>query len=308
MWLLETRTLILRYFVSPEAVREGYSILSHVWDAEEQSFQDLKSIHARCAESGESPHDLVSEKIRKCCEVAAQRGYKWVWIDTCCIDKTSSAELSETINSMYHYYALSMVCFAYLRDVSISDESRMDRLQFEKSEWHRRGWTLQELVAPRTVLFLSQDWRWVGSKASHAFDLERITRIPGPILRLQLRPSEVSIAQRMSWAANRRTTRLEDEAYCLLGIFDINMPTLYGEGRKAFRRLQEEIMKASPDTTLFAWGDIIDLQWRTPVKLPGGGASGFFATSPAAYCDSGDVKSTRYWAGMHEVAVSSSLS
>ncbi|KAI0702642.1 heterokaryon incompatibility protein-domain-containing protein [Earliella scabrosa] len=119
MRLLDTKTLKLKSFVSPEAVKEGYVILSHVWDEKEDSFQDLEAIHARCFMYGERPHDLVSKKIKKCCEVAARRGYKWVWIDTCCIDKTSSAELSEAINSMYRYYALSLVCFAYLSDIHV---------------------------------------------------------------------------------------------------------------------------------------------------------------------------------------------
>ena len=248
MRLLDTRTFKLRSFISPEAVEEGYAILSHVWDAQEQTFQDIQAIHVRCATSGEDPRSLLSEKVWRSCEIAASHGYRWLWIDTCCIDKTSSAELSEAINSMYRYYSHSEVCYAYLRDVT-DIASHLHR-----SVWHTRGWTLQELIAPRCVLFVSKYWRVLGSKADLAKELEHITGIPIAVLQLAQRPSEISITRRMSWAAHRTTTRKEDEAYSLLGIFDVNMPTLYGEGERAFQRLQEEILKKSTDTTLFAWG------------------------------------------------------
>lgn len=292
MWLLHTRTLKLHYFVSPEAADEGYAILSHVWDAEEQTFQDLRDIHARCTTTGEDPHLLVSPKIKQCCQVASRHGYRWAWIDTCCIDKTSSAELSEAINSMFQYYTLALVCYAYLRDVptkgAFAIENRPvgwnnnpERTVFAWSKWHTRGWTLQELLAPQILLFLSDSWEFLGSRADLADKLEEITQIPASILRLEKSPSEMSIAQRMSWAASRQTTRVEDEAYSLLGIFDVNMPTLYGEGRKAFQRLQEEIMKQSSDTTLFAWGNstLLDaLAWYTQDAQPL-----LFATKPSDF-------------------------
>ncbi|KAI0702641.1 heterokaryon incompatibility protein-domain-containing protein [Earliella scabrosa] len=308
MWLLESLTLQHQYFVSPEAVTEGYVILSHVWDEKEDSFQDLQAIHARCAASGERPHDLVSEKIKMCCEVAACEGYKWVWIDTCCIDKTSSAELSEAINSMFRYYALSLVCYAYLRDVPTKYAFRkpysvaqlglpsfgppITESKFARSRWHQRGWTLQELVAPQIVHFLSASWEYLGSRSDIAETLEEVTSIPASVLRLEQRPADMSVAQRMSWAARRETTRMEDQAYCLLGIFDVNMPTLYGEGRKAFRRLQEEIMKQTHDTTVFAWGDPTEL-WtvlnsgeQENLDLPG---SSLFANSPRDFAHAANV-------------------
>ena len=290
MRLLNTSTLELQFFNSPEAVEDGYVALSHVWNEREDSFQDLQRYHNE-SQAGKRPHDRVSEKIRMCCEVAAKDGHKWVWIDTCCIDKTSSAELTEAINSMFRYYALSKLCYAFLRDVPTEAFHDRSSASFENSEWHRRGWTLQELVAPRTVLFLSSSWECVGSKADLAEELERITSIPSGILRLELRPTDMSIAQRMSWAARRQTTRTEDEAYCLLGIFDITMPTLYGEGRKAFRRLQEEIMKVSPDTTLFAWGSIGSMQ-EVVHHFPDdqGLNAPLFAISPRDYQASGNVK------------------
>ena len=298
MWLLDTQTLKPRYFINPEAVEEGYLILSHLWDAKEQTFQDLQLIHHRCSSTGEDPRALVSSKIRGCCEVAARHGYKWAWIDTCCIDKTSSAELSEAINSMFRYYTLSLVCYVYLRDMPETDPSELfgevgdpkaaNNPHFANHRWHKRGWTLQELIAPRVVHFLSHNWEYLGSKADLADGLEVITRIPASILRLEENPSDMSVAQRMSWAAQRETTRVEDEAYCLLGIFDVNMPTLYGEGRKAFQRLQEEIMRRTPDTTLFAWGP--RCAYDELCEYTHDSMSGLFATCPTDFIESSAIK------------------
>ncbi|KAI0712865.1 heterokaryon incompatibility protein-domain-containing protein [Cerioporus squamosus] len=258
MWLLSTDRAELHWFPSPEEVPDGFATLSHVWDKTEQSFQDVRRIQKRCAKNGTNPRRLVCGKIRRCCELAESHGYKWVWIDTCCIDKTSSTELSEAINSMFRYYALSRICYGYLRDVERPEEENYGErgwyeVTFLQSIWFKRGWTLQELIAPRFFLFVSKSWEVLRSKADFAEYLERATRIPAAVLRLEISHTTYSISQRMSWFGWRETTRLEDEAYCLLGIFDIHMAPLYGEGRNAFRRLQEEIMKQSVDTTLFAW-------------------------------------------------------
>ena len=256
MWLLNTTRAELHFFPSPESVPRGYAILSHVWDREEQTFQDTQNLRTQCAATGENPRDLASPKVRQFCILAEQHGYDWGWDDTCCIDKTSSADLSEAINSMFQYYSLAEVCYAYLRDVPHGPDRGVDTDAFKASVWHTRGWTLQELIAPEVVIFLSTDWEVMGSKADLADLLQESTNIPASVLSLETEVADISIAARMSWAAKRRTTRVEDEAYCLLGIFGINMPTLYGEGRKAFRRLQEEIMKQSVDTSLFAWGGL----------------------------------------------------
>ncbi|KAI0762946.1 heterokaryon incompatibility protein-domain-containing protein [Fomes fomentarius] len=273
MRLINTTTFRLKSFPSPEDVPGGYVILSHCWEDEEQSFQHLERINEQCADNGRDARQYICEKIVRLCDFARTHRYDWAWIDTCCIDKTSSAELSEAINSMHRYYSLAALCYAFLADVPSVDA-------FEGSRWHTRGWTLQELVAPHIVVFLSASWDVLGTKADLALQLTRCTRIPAAILRHDKRPADVSIAQRMSWAANRRTTRVEDEAYCLLGIFDINMPTLYGEGRKAFRRLQEEIMKTSADTTLHAW------------HARGDTYPGFFAPSSEAFLRTGDIQYT----------------
>ncbi|KAI0737282.1 heterokaryon incompatibility protein-domain-containing protein [Daedaleopsis nitida] len=296
MWLLNTARAELHPFTSPKAVRPKYAILSHVWDVEEQSFADVRRINRRCKLLRLNSRNHVSAKIRKCCLLAERQGYRWLWIDTCCIDKSSSAELSEAIISMYKYYSLAAVCYAYLRDVPGSRPDLTPPPGFFHSKWHQRGWTLQELLAPAVVLFVSATWVVLGSKADFAEELEAITAIPAAVLRLETPMSRYSIAQRMSWAAGRETKREEDIAYCLLGIFDINMPPLYGEGTRAFRRLQEEILKRHSDTTLFAWGQ----QARTPYdhwalcKNYDGTRviTGIFATSPAAFRDCDNIEYT----------------
>ncbi len=198
----------------------------------------------------------LSPKVREACTVARANGYQYIWIDSCCIDKTSSSELSEAINSMYAWYARAEICYAYLADVPPAADHRKPRSDFRGSVWFTRGWTLQELIAPLDVLFLSGDWAPIEPKYALADLVQEITGISEEAL-LHVEPlDQFSVAQRLSWASGRETTRVEDQAYSLLGIFDINMPTLYGEGDRAFRRLQEEIMQRVPDQSLFAWGDI----------------------------------------------------
>ncbi|KAI1786356.1 HET-domain-containing protein [Ganoderma leucocontextum] len=198
----------------------------------------------------------LSPKIRDACAVARAHGYRYIWIDSCCIDKSSSSELSEAINSMYAWYATAGVCYAYLADVPPGDDHEAQGSRFRKSWWFTRGWTLQELIAPVNVVFLSEDWAPIGSKHALGSLVESVTKIDYKAL-LHLEPlAKFTVAERLSWAANRKTTREEDRAYSMLGIFDIHMPTLYGEGDRAFRRLQEQIMQRIPDQSLFAWGDI----------------------------------------------------
>lgn len=265
MWLLSTDRAELHFFPTVEKAQlEVYAILSHVWDKTEQSFQDTQALCTRCAADGTNPRDFASAKVRDSCKLAQENGYKWIWNDTCCIDKTSSAELSEAINSMFTYYTLAEVCYAYLRDVPAGAPLDEFDSPFRKSRWHQRGWTLQELIAPEVVVFISQDWKAITTKADVAPLLEEITSVPASVLRLEEEVRDISIGRRMSWAGKRETTRSEDEAYCLMGLFEINMPTLYGEGKQAFRRLQEEIMRKSVDTSLFAWGEVV---WQLPSTI-----------------------------------------
>ena len=196
----------------------------------------------------------LSEKVRKACEIARRDGYRYIWIDSSCINKTSSSELSEAINSMFAWYHGAQICYAFLADVPSNEDVRAESSKFRESRWFKRAWTLQELVAPRVVVFLSQDWEGLGTKDSLVELVKEITHIDRAILTHERALAEESVAKRMRWAAEREATRLEDEAYSLLGIFGISMPTLYGEGRHAFQRLQEEIIQRIPDQSLFAWG------------------------------------------------------
>lgn len=251
-----------------------YAALSHRWGEsdDEMTFQEMTSRVSRKQKSG-------YRKMFNACLAAKHRGYQWVWIDTCCIDKQSSAELQESINSMWTIYYESAVCLAYLNDLEtwhetrpvargdaafgeaalISGPSRETKLG--ESEWFKRGWTLQELLAPRKVDFLTSDWLAIGTRDSLSDSISRITTIPQAILQWDNDAGREDairaypIASRFSWAAGRRTKRTEDRAYSLLGLFGIQMPLLYGEGHNAFGRLQEEIMKTSGDATILLWKD-----------------------------------------------------
>ncbi|KAK0631454.1 heterokaryon incompatibility protein-domain-containing protein [Immersiella caudata] len=231
MRLLNTRTLELEYFPAEE--KPPYAILSHTWGTEEVLFEDARDGAAKlraCLKKGLA-------KVLKTAELALAGGYHYAWIDTCCIDKSSSAELSEAINSMFSWYRQSSVCYAFLEDY-VHGKSNLGN-----SRWFTRGWTLQELIAPFDVRFYDSSWFMFGDRLRLSSRISKITSIDLLIL----------VSNKMSWAAHRETTRVEDIAYCLMGIFDVNMPLLYGEGIKAFRRLQEEIVRRCNDQTILAW-------------------------------------------------------
>ncbi|KAI5998206.1 heterokaryon incompatibility protein-domain-containing protein, partial [Pisolithus albus] len=231
-----------------------YAILSHRWGTE-VSYEEMVKMEEQEREKLKQHGGY--QKIIKTCEQAMKDGYKWLWVDTCCIDKRSSSELSEAINSMYRWYQNARVCYAYLSDVESVFPSEQDNGKYGHSngwpEWFIRGWTLQELIAPKQVEFFNKDWIPIGNKKYLAPILEDITGIPCAALTNGLAASRPSIAQIMSWAADRKTMREEDRAYSLMGLFGVNMPMLYGEGGKAFQRLQLEIIRISSDHSIFAW-------------------------------------------------------
>lgn len=223
-----------------------YSILSHTWgkDSEEVTFQDMVE--------GKGKNKLGYQKLRFCEKQSANDNIQFFWIDTCCIDKTSSAELSEAINSMYHWYRDADKCYVYLSDVSINGSvgsSLFPRqtweTAFRESRWFTRGWTLQELVAPSCVEFYSLEGERLGDRASMIQEIEDITGINTEAL--QGSPlSRFGFEERMSWARGRETKREEDAAYSLLGVFGVHMPLVYGEGRRnAFIRLQRVIQESA---------------------------------------------------------------
>jgi hypothetical protein len=256
MRLLDTATLQLKEFIDDEQPRKmGYAILSHRWEDEEVLFADVQS--------GQAKSRKGYAKLQGCCRIAREDGFRWVWIDTCCIDKSSSAELSEAINSMFRWYENASVCYAYLSDVqattfSASATATAKNPLESPSAWFYRGWTLQELLAPEEVVFYSREWIELGTKRTLSDALVRWTFIDPLALSKRRQLKSFSVAQRMSWAAKRKTTRLEDEAYSLLGLFDINMPLLYGEGRRAFARLQEQILARTNDMSILAWTNASD--------------------------------------------------
>ena len=297
MRLLHTQTLELGEFF--ENATPAYAILSHTWEQEEVLYQDMQGPDAK--------QKAGYIKIRRCCEQAARDGYEYVWIDTCCIDKGSSAELSEAINSMYVWYKNAKTCYAYLADVEPTDKpipelSHLPRSKesFKKSKWFTRGWTLQELIAPAKVEFYARDWVPFGAKSDldlHSA-ISEVTGIDEVMLTGGRNLREVSIAKKMSWASKRVTTRTEDIAYCLIGIFGVNLPLLYGEGERAFIRLQEEIMRSSDDQSLFAWTLEYDLEYNllhSSNEKTHSTLRGFLARSPAAFEHSRNVVPYRNW-------------
>ena len=298
MRLLDLVTGDFVEFSSPSTTLP-YAILSHRWDVTEQTYQDIQAIQKLCEKNGISslpvlqprlpfssslshngvssfppspahpqsiwdPDSGLSNKVRNACEAARRDGFRYLWIDSCCIDKTSSAELSESINSMFMWYRDAEVCYTFLVDVPTAPFAMLESKDsaFRSSVWFTRGWTLQELVAPRQLVFLSRTWEPLGTKASLSKLIEEITGIPMSVLAssgqdtIHQSLDKCSGAQRMSWAAHRNTAKAEDRAYSLLGIFDIQMSLLYGEGERAFLRLQEEILRRIPAQTIFAWGKI----------------------------------------------------
>ncbi|CAN9344926.1 unnamed protein product [Alternaria alternata] len=221
-----------------------YAILSHTWDprpGKEVTYQDLLN--------GAGKEKTGSyRKLTFCMEQAAKDGLRFFWVDTCCIDKSSSAELSEAITSMFRWYRNSAKCYVFMSDVSVK-KRKADcnkfyfawEPAFRMSRWFSRGWTLQELLAPPVVTFFSNEATFLGDKSSLEQQIHQITQIPVLVLR-GASFQDFSIEDRMLWSKKRQTTREEDEAYSLLGIFNTSMLPMYGEGKEsAFRRLRNNI-------------------------------------------------------------------
>lgn len=279
MRLINTESLTLEEFMGSGSHVPQYAILSHTWEEDEVTFQDFGGPDREAASRKKGFF-----KIAKTCELARAGGFNYAWVDTCCIDKSSSAELTEAINSMFHWYRDAVVCYAWLPDLPIEEAValRSPESCFKDCRWFTRGWTLQELIAPRRVEFYDQEWNFRGTKADLSDLLTQITKISDEVLQNPGRLDRLSVAQRMSWAATRQTSRIEDLAYCLLGIFDVNMPMLYGEGPRAFIRLQEEIAKESNDFSLFAWTAMSTHQVHR----------GVFADNPGEFLGSGSIQLT----------------
>ena len=283
MRLLDTDTLELCEF-QPGSIPE-YAILSHTWGDQEVLYDDARHGRDHLLACGKTEG---LDKLLKSTAEAAKNGYQYLWNDTCCIDKSSSAELSEAINSMFVWYRDSEVCYAYLADF---DSTEGEPIESRPIRWFTRGWTLQELIAPMKVYFYDKNWVRFGDKSSLAAQLVAVTGINELVFRWHFDPvyyidcdgyhtypnedhspghspesrctfcrrdlnhviQSFRTATRMSWAASRETTRPEDIAYSLLGIFGVNMPMLYGEGERAFLRLQQAILQTSTDQSILAF-------------------------------------------------------
>ena len=351
MRLIKVASLEMQDFFADDSTPK-YAILSHTWGKEGVTFQDFKDLPSIQHKEGWS-------KIENAVRLTQEDGLDYLWVDTCCIDKTSSAELQEAINSMYRWYEDSAVCYAFLRDLrcprmtdswfipdsvsaqvtrhqspaSQESQSTLDEFSdssdpeiitdaiikdgterardnallndeffsekqatkqivepktpssslskhLTHSRWFTRGWTLQELVAPRAIRFFDRDYKFVGEKGELSETIMLRTGIDDLLLKGHGFMSRFSVAQRMSWAAGRQTSRIEDRAYSLLGIFGVNMPMIYGEGANAFERLQEEIIKASDDDSIFAWESLETYRHRIPLLL---------ALSPDNFLHAGNI-------------------
>ena len=219
-----------------------YAILSHTWgpDSEEVTFQDVTK--------GTGEDKAGYEKIRFCAAQAQRHGLQYFWIDTCCINKENNAELAEAINSMFRWYQDAARCFVFLSDVPGPSRERGGlppsqswEPAFRASRWFTRGWTLQELLAPKMVHFFARDGALLGDKMSLKQLIHETTGIAvralcgDPLTRFE-------IEERFRWAESRQTTREEDWAYSLLGIFGVFISPIYGEGKdNAVHRLRKEI-------------------------------------------------------------------
>ncbi|KAH7349796.1 heterokaryon incompatibility protein-domain-containing protein [Plectosphaerella cucumerina] len=306
MRCLNTTTFEIREADQAWFKHHGYAILSHRWQQSEVLFDqatrcanDLRRTTGRHANAG-------MDKILGACITARQLSIEWMWIDSCCINKTYSAELLEALNSMFNWYKDAVVCITFLGDVisrgptSASPDSPAvfhDERTGKPSVWFTRGWTLQELLAPTKMYFYDANWRFFGSRTQLAVALARITGIARPYLTGERHFRDACIATKMSWMAGRTTTREEDMAYSMAGIFNVSLDAQYGEGRNAFMRLQRALL-AKNDESLFAWKMPVaglpgDHDHRVPIPSVGLGPRewGLLAASPAWFADCGRMTS-----------------
>ncbi|RYP23458.1 hypothetical protein DL767_008815 [Monosporascus sp. MG133] len=260
MRLINVKTSKLEEFLDYKT--PPYAILSHTWgdDREELTFRDVEE--GRIDKPG-----VGSVKFQGSCRQAEKDGLGYVWIDTCCIDKTNLVELSEAINSMFRWYRHASLCYAYLSDVPGDDDPRKPGSKFRTSRWFGRGWTLQELLAPKHLRFYNCTWGYLGTKGTLRTVIGKITGIPHQILLGITELHNASVAQR---------------------IFGVTMPMIYGEGGdQAFLRLQDQIMKTTSDDSILAWGLSTK---KLPISDPGQVTAGrILATAPLDFANSGHI-------------------
>ena len=260
--LTQSAPMTLEWF--DDDVLPEYAILSHTWGSHEeevtykQFIRDSPFFPTRARGLPEYcwlEETKAYQKIDFAARAAAEDGLSYFWVDTCCIDKENSAELSEAINSMFKWYQQATKCYVYLSDVHLKPNTDDWRHDFRQSRWFTRGWTLQELIAPRQVEFFASQGEKLGTRAQLASLISQITGTDTRLLTCSEAVSlaDFSVKKRMSWAVKRRTTRVEDKAYSLLGIFGVKMPIRYGEGTAAFQRFQAAVLGGNDEKVVFRW-------------------------------------------------------
>ena len=266
MRLLNVTTWKLESFDHASCI-PPYITVSHCWDKDEIVYDDMAGLDSATERASFS-------KFRNAGRIATSLGIPWIWIDTVCINRSSTTELTEAVNSSFRWFRDSNTCIVYLDDLTYEPTANEQDLEIalRRCRWMRRCWTLQELIAPPRVKFYDSEWRFIGSKKSLLHILSRITRVNEEVLEDANCLAEYAVGVRMSWAAHRLAHRIEDMAYSLIGIFDVSMPIIYGEGVRSFLRLQEEILKYIDDATLFAWQAYGSQMYR-----------GLFASSPSEF-------------------------
>ena len=229
-----------------------YVALSHVWEGKEPSFQDV----CLAGSVWELDSSLLNEKLRKFCEVVSKDGYRWAWSDTCCIDKTISTVLNQSLKMMYKWYEASAATYVLLVDV-VSPSVLGDLL---KSIWMTRAWTSQELLAPKVIRFYARDWKpYLGdTRRNHKESSEIMQELAGAIsiareTIIAFNPDHLCVREKLRLASQRNATIEEDVAYSLIGIFQSDIRPDYGEGDAALGHLLEEIVARSGEVTVLDW-------------------------------------------------------
>lgn len=265
----------------PAADVPFYAVLSHIWDHNdaEVTFEDIEDGTRDFNDRSKPGFD----KLRFCCEKAELDGLRYFWIDTCCIKKSDSTELQRSLNSMFYWYQRAVRCYVFLSDVSGERPQAGAKFSaveaFKDSKWFTRGWTLQELLAPSSVVFYSKEGNRLGDKRELEQAVVAVTKIPSIALQ-GAKLSLFSKEERFSWAEHRITTIPEDAAYCLLGIFNVHMYPSYADGIYSQRKKEalyelDRIINLAPENTKqgddviriggASWADLSKLN-QTPLQ------------------------------------------
>lgn len=221
-----------------------YAILSHTWldnKNQEVKFKDFRGYRSRLKRKAAG-----YEKVAFTMKQAEKDNLQYCWVDTCCINRKDSAEYAAALKSMFDWYRQSEICYVLLSDVSTSKSATKKKKledQIRDSRWFTRGWTLQELVAPKTVKFFSSDKKYLGDKIGLIDLISKITKIPQEVLREPDRLKEIGIAKKFYWSAGRQTFAPEDKAYCLLGILGVDIEIIPGQEATAFARVLDAIYR-----------------------------------------------------------------